>query len=216
MQELGVRKDTSGTGQRDTRVHSIWPGYGPLRLTLPSAVVLQLESEAEDCHAQAREIRQSATVVYRDGSFTSGCRFLAYENPPGLRQVLCSAQLLDTVQAVTELKHGIPVNCAYRFYRPGDYVSLHRDNCKATVTVLIGLSQACARFALSPGMRDPGSSVLAELPGAKPHEHPGMDVTFTVRAAELWALDGHDIPYSVRLPAGSTPVVIATLSYFGL
>jgi hypothetical protein len=194
-----------------------WSDTGHLQLDylIDESTWDALESEAQALHPHAHGDSLPSLRTFRDGSFCSPARFRSHKGGPAFQSVLRSRDVLGAIREATELPRLVPVRCGYNFYGPGDFLGPHRDSIKATVTVLIGLTDNLDRMGWAPQhRRSSNDDVVAlisddNLFGALSED--GMPIVR--RSAQ--AFDGYNIPHW-RTPFTSDLGILGTFCYFDL
>jgi hypothetical protein len=193
-----------------------WIDVGLVELgdTLDTATWEALTAEARASYGVARIDGFSNTASHRDGSFASPS--LCARNPGGpvFGEILRSREILRAVRAATGLTRLIPVRCGFNFYRAGDYMGLHRDSVKASVTITFALTPGLSPMHWAPSLRRATNGELGELVKARtsfPDGFPEMPVDYRY----MKAFDGYNIPHW-RVPYEGELGILGTLCYFDL
>lgn len=176
----------------------------------------QIIDESVDRQQAAAVSGFTQTASHRDGSFCTPSQYLSVSGGPVLTAVHRNTDLLGLVREVTGRPRLIPVRCGYNYYRVGDFMGLHRDSVKATLTFTFALTEGLPPMGWAPKLREASSDDLAALVarlGPYPAGHPVREVPFR----QLSAFDGYNIPHW-RPPAARTGQqgVIGTFCYFDL
>ncbi|MFE2684451.1 hypothetical protein [Streptomyces mirabilis] len=176
----------------------------------------RLIAEAKALRGEASESGFTNTAAHRDGSFCTPSRYLSVKGGPMLTAVSRDTELLALVREATALPRLIPVRCGYNYYRPGDYMGLHRDSVKATITVTFALSEGLPPMGWAPDLADTGGDDLAALvqrEGCFPDGFAEREVPF----CQLSAFDGYNIPHWRPLVTGPEQAgVLGTFCFFNL
>jgi hypothetical protein len=176
----------------------------------------RLIAESKTLRGKASQSGFTNTASHRDGSFCTPSRYLSVQGGPVLTAVSRNEQLVAQVREATGLARLIPVRCGYNYYRPGDFMGLHRDSVKATLTVTFALSEGLPSMGWAPGLADAGSDELAALverAGPYPDGFGEREVPF----CQLSAFDGYNIPHWRPPVTGPEQAgVLGTFCFFDL
>lgn len=176
----------------------------------------RLIAEAKTRRGEASESGFTNTATHRDGSFCTPSQYLSVPGGDMLTAVSRNEQLLALVREATGLPRLIPVRSGYNYYRPGDYMGLHRDSVKATLTITFALTEGLPPMGWAPDLADATGDDLAALveqEGRFPDGFAEREVPF----CQLTAFDGYNIPHW-RPPVASAEHagVLGTFCYFNL
>ncbi|MGW1411751.1 hypothetical protein [Streptomyces sp. NPDC002403] len=173
-----------------------------------------LAQEAASCMNDAIEVGVKDTVIRRDGSFASPSRYSVHRGGPIFQELLRSRDLLKEVRTRSGLGRLVPARCGYNYYRAGDYMGVHRDEIRATVTLTFGLTDNLGATAWVPEMRTATSSELLTFTqenGTLPEVKSEMQIV----SRKINAFDGYNIPHW-RMPFEHDLGILANLIYFEL
>lgn len=176
-----------------------------------------LLKEAEKLVAHRRIAERSADqgcTASRDGSFTSPARFGFHTGGKDLRQVHLSKVMVEFVKTALDNPRIVPYQCSYNFYMPGDFLGLHRDGFKATITFTSALTDNIKPMGLLREMRlssDQDLHALVQDQGLFPSNGDSMEV----RHRGLRGFDGHNFPHWRTVHEGEMGI-LATLSYLAV
>ncbi|MGQ4616395.1 hypothetical protein [Nocardia sp. R7R-8] len=190
-------------------------GYLQLDSIIDESTWEALESEANALVPHAHEDGLPSVQTFRDGSFCSPAHFSSHKGGPAFQSVLRSREVLTAIREATELPRLVPVRCGYNFYRPGDFLGPHRDSIKATVTVLIGLTDNLDQMGWAPEHRHSSNDeVVAMISDDNLFDSlPEKGMPIARRSAQ--AFDGYNIPHW-RTPFNSDLGILGTFCYFDL
>jgi hypothetical protein len=174
-----------------------------------------LLAEANEAESSASSAGIDRIAARRDGSFVTYSRFRSQPGGPIMKAVLRSREVLGALREATGLPRLIPVRCGYNYYRPGDFLGLHRDEVKATVTVLLGLTDNLGHTTWAPTLRKATSEDLLELVRSEGTMPDRVGVELPVRHRGLQAFDGYNTPHW-RQPFGGELGILGQLVYFDL
>jgi len=176
----------------------------------------RLIAESKRQRGEATPSGFTNTASHRDGSFCTPSRYLSVQGGPVLTAVSRNETLMALVRETTGLPRLIPVRCGFNYYRPEDFMGLHRDSVKATVTVTFALTEGLPPMGWAPALAEAGSAELAELvehAGAYPDGFEEREVPF----CQLSAFDGYNIPHWRPPVTGPQEAgVLGTFCYFDL
>lgn len=153
-------------------------------------------------------------VASRDGSFTSPARFGFHTGGSELRRIHLARVMVEHVKSALGNPRIVPYQCSYNFYVEGDFLGLHRDGFKATITFTAALTDNITPMGLYREMRSAPDTDLYRLvrqQGLFPADGEHMEV----RYHGLRGFDGHNIPHW-RQPHEGAVGILATLSYLAV
>ena len=172
---------------------------------------LEAESSRQREAARLEEHRKVSSL--RDGSFRSATRFHNAPGGPALTALLRSRDLLSLARQATGVPTLVPVRCSYNYYERGDFIGVHRDALRCTLTFTFALMPGLEPMHWAPQLRKADNQAVAELVsahGATPDGFPELPVAYR----ELRGFDGYNVPHW-RTPAQG-PGVLGALCYFEL
>ncbi|MGW1675203.1 hypothetical protein [Streptomyces sp. NPDC002324] len=176
----------------------------------------RLIAESKQRRQEASESGFTNTASHRDGSFCTPSQYLSVPGGPVLTAVSRNPQLLAVIREATALPRLIPVRCGYNYYRPGDYMGLHRDSVKATLTVTFALTEGLPPMGWAPELADATGDDLAALV-QRESRFPDGFTEREVPFCRLSAFDGYNIPHWRPLVTGPGQAgVLGTFCYFNL
>ncbi|NNH68749.1 hypothetical protein HLB23_02450 [Nocardia uniformis] len=194
-----------------------WADNGHVRLDsiIDESTWDALESEARGLYPQAQQDSLPSIRTFRDGSFCSPARFSSHKGGPVFRSVMQSREVLAAVREATQLPRLVPVRCGYNFYRRGDFLGPHRDSVKATVTVLVGLTDNLGQMGWAPDHRQSTNDDVITMISEEDLfvSLPSQGMPITHRSAQ--AFDGYNIPHW-RMPFDHELGILGTFCYFDL
>ncbi len=198
-------------------VSSTWESEGHCDLgdLIDDQTWADLSEEAHDVRGGATEYGFSNVASHRDGSFSSPSRYAGHRGGPVFQAVLRSRDLLEDVRHRTGLSRLIPVRCGFNYYRQGDYMGLHRDSVKATVTICFGITSNLGSMWWAPELRRTSNDKLGELIAQEGIFPVDAGAAFEVGQRELRAFDGYNVPHW-RNPFAHDFGILANLCYFDL
>ncbi|MET7422129.1 hypothetical protein [Dactylosporangium sp. NPDC005555] len=194
-----------------------WAGDGFIDLpdVLSAEIWDRLTVEAEALQPTAAPGGFTNVAAHHDGSFCSPSRFRSCRGGPALTGVLRDLTLLHLVREVTGLPRLIPVRSGWVFYRSGDYMGVHRDSVKATVTISFTVTGALGPMSWAPSLRTVGNDVLGRLVAEYgPFPADGFEA-FEVPVRGLRGFDGYNTPH-YRAPFEGEVGILGNFCYFDL
>lgn len=173
----------------------------------------EFRTEADSLHADRHRKGIDSIEVRRDGSFASPSRFGVHRGGPALVALLRDKTLLETIRELTGLTRLIPVRCSYNFYDVGDYMGIHRDEVRATVTGTFAISPDMPPTMYVEGSRRMTNEQIVEYVnehGSLPSEGEAMMLSNNA----LNFFDGYNIAH--WRPLVDQPMILGNLVYFKL
>ncbi|MFH8701977.1 hypothetical protein [Streptomyces chartreusis] len=189
-------------------------GFFSLDEVIDKEVWDKLLEEALSLRDDAVTVERETTVTRRDGSFASPARYSVARIGPVFEGILRSRDVLGAVRERTGIGRLIPVRGGYNYYEHGDFMGVHRDEIRATVTLTFGITDNLGETSWSPDLRTANSKQLVEFVKTKGHlpvEHPGMPIGHR----SVNAFDGYNIPHW-RMPFEEDLGILGNLIYFEL
>ena len=174
----------------------------------------EIETEARGLASQAQLLETRNVASHRDGSFASPSHFYGHGGGPLLVSVLRAPDMLNVVREASGLTRLVPVRCAYNFYRPGDYIGVHRDSVKSTVTVSFSLTPDLPAMGWAPTLREASSEALAAFV-AQNGKLPVGQESLEIPYCAMVCFDGYNIPHW-RPTCEADLGILGTLSFFDL
>lgn len=165
-------------------------------------------------HRLAHWARERGVAKFRDGSFGAPATFVLHPGGPELNALHTSAIVMDAVREATDITQLVPYQCSYNYYRRGDYLGLHRDGIKATITFTFGLTDNLDPMGFAPSLatatNDELEALVAEI-GLLPKNYEELPV----RLRGVQGFAGYDVPHW-RHPFQDELGILGTFSYFDL
>jgi len=173
----------------------------------------RLRIEAACSRAERVVLRGEQVENRRDGSLLSPARFGYAKGRSELLSLLRDEELLALIRRRSGLNGLVPVGCAYNHYDLGDFIGVHRDTIKATVTVTLALSEGLVPMGWAPELRKVSNLQVCEFIGEAGHL-PVAGGTLEHSSEHLVAFDGYNVPHwrTAVLSTGT----LATMSYYDL
>ncbi|RDG34865.1 hypothetical protein [Streptomyces corynorhini] len=155
----------------------------------------EIAEEAARCepHAVVRHNQRPGLLVMRDGSITSPQRCRVHTGGDALSRLAMSKGLAEAAGEATGRARMTPVRFGLKFYEPGDYMHVHRDDGKCGITFSCGLTPGLVSMGWLPRLRWLTSRQVADRLGDTPYPDGGE--TFPVRHRVLTGFDGSRIPH---------------------
>ncbi|MFI5804497.1 hypothetical protein [Streptomyces sp. NPDC051561] len=197
----------SGTALRQT-----WLAEG--RAAVPpdlvdAALWEEIAEEAERCepHAAVRHNERPGLLVMRDGSITSPQRCTVHPGGPALRALAMHKGLSDVAGEATGRSQMTAIRLGYKFYQPGDFMHVHRDDGKCEITFSCGLTPNLGAMGWAPRLRWLTTQEVADRFADSPYPTEGEEFPILHRA--LTGFDGGRIPHwRTPLDSSSREVLI--------
>jgi hypothetical protein len=174
----------------------------------------QLEDEAKGFAGDARAEGFENIASHRDGSFATPSRFHVHSGGPVFNGLLQSRAMIRVVRELTGLPRLIPVRCAYNYYSDGDFMGIHRDSIKATLTITFSLTPGLPGMGWAPQLRKSPNKTLHELAAAKGIFPEGFH-TMPVPYRGLRGFNGYNIPHW-RVEYKGNMGILGNMCYFDL
>ncbi|MFC6086705.1 hypothetical protein [Sphaerisporangium aureirubrum] len=175
-------------------------------------------------HAESEALRPGMTMAvweesrgvakFRDGSFSSPARFGYHAGGRVLRAFHTARATIAAIREATGRERLIPYQCSYNYYRRGDYLCLHRDTIKATITCTFGLTRNLGAMCFAPALRDARNDDLERLVAEAGPMPAGFDELPTEYHV-VRGFHGYDVPHW-RRPFEHDLGVLGVFSYFDL
>lgn len=154
-----------------------------------------------------------ATVAHRDGSITAPQRCRAHPGGEALAALARSREIVELAREATGHPGLIPVRHGLKFYRAGDFMALHRDEVRCSLTISFGLVGDLGCMGWLPELRAADTTTV--LAHAERHG-PFPDTAYLpIPYRQLQGFDGWGIPHH-RPPFEHDFGVLGTFCYFAL
>ncbi|MEV7087565.1 hypothetical protein AB0O07_16945 [Streptomyces sp. NPDC093085] len=162
----------------------------------------EIAEEAARCepYAVVRHNRRPGLLAMRDGSITSPQRCRVHTGGEALSRLARCEGLAEVAGEATGRVRMTPIRFGLKFYEPGDYMHVHRDDGKCSITFSCGLTPGLVPMGWLPRLRWLTSRQVADR--LKDTPYPGGGKTFLVRHRALTGFDGSRIPHW-RIPLDS-------------
>lgn len=193
-----------------------WADEATFEVKSPFILALreQLFSEAIGLRQSSRVFAQEDAIINRDGSMTTRSEFGFHPGGPVLDGLLRNVELMRAARRATGLRRLVPVKSGYNYYSRGSHLGLHRDGIRATVTMVIGLTDNLPSMNWAPALRYTTNDRLVALTKAA-GIHPLGHELLPVPTQHLRGFDGYNVPHW-RPPFTEELGILATFSYFDL
>lgn len=130
----------------------------------------------------------------RDGSITSPQRCNVHPGGDALTELVRHPALLEVACEATVSRDMAPIRWGYKWYTHGDFMQVHRDEGKCTITFSAGLVGDLGTMGWLPRLRWLTSAQVAErFPGGV--DFPHDDGSFSVLHRVLSGFDGVRVPH---------------------
>lgn len=185
---------------------------------VPCAIDLEywerLTVEANTLRHDAIMLSHLKISALRDGSLRSATHYRLIAGGSELVGLLRSRELLLKVRRLTGISTLVPVRCGFNYYECGDYIGIHRDAIRSTVTVTFALTPNIGPMNWLPALRRESNDIVADfIVQNGPTPARGSELAVGYRA--LRAFDGYNIPHW-RRPFTGQLGILASLSFFDL
>ncbi|MET7422128.1 hypothetical protein [Dactylosporangium sp. NPDC005555] len=192
-------------------------GAAPLSGVIDDAGWDALVREAVSCEPAAADRINDCPglMAYRDGSITSPQRCRAHRGGSALRALAIGPALLEAARAVTGQCTLVPARYGFKYYRPGDFMAVHRDSVKcAGITVSFALTENLGPMGWLPQLRDASNDAVLAHIGAEPFPSDGEE--FPLTDGMFHGFDGYNIPHWRPPHAGDGVAILGTVCFFAL
>ncbi len=198
------------TWLRDGIVHFATEVAGPDRLA-------RIAEEARNCRQDAFDrINDSSEIVgRRNGSIFSPQRCRAHRGGPELKGLVFDPEFIALLCDITGNQTLLPARYGLKFYSRGDYMAVHRDDPKCSVTVSFALTNDMDPMGSLPHMRNLSNDEVLELildQGFFPSG--GRDVE--LKPGTLVAFDGYNVPHWRPPHCADEGAILGTMCYFSI
>ncbi|MFJ6140890.1 hypothetical protein [Kitasatospora sp. NPDC092286] len=155
----------------------------------------EIAAEAERCepYAVVRHNQRPGLLAMRDGSITSPQRCRVHTGGAALSSLAMSKALADVAGEATGHRRMTPIRFGLKYYAPGDYMHVHRDDGKCEITFSCGLTPGLGAMGWLPNLRylttEQVAGRLADTP------YPDGGGLFPIRQRVLTGFDGSRIPH---------------------
>ncbi|RLU86243.1 hypothetical protein CTZ27_25015 [Streptomyces griseocarneus] len=155
----------------------------------------EIAAEAERCEkvAVVRHNQRPGLLAMRDGSITSPQRCKVHPGSAALNALARSKNLADAAAEATGQGRMTPIRYGFKFYAPGDYMHVHRDDGKCDITFSCGLTPNLAPMGWLPKLRYLPTQQVTEQLADTPY--PADGESFPILCRHLTGFDGRRIPH---------------------
>ncbi|WP_406738543.1 hypothetical protein OG365_24295 [Streptomyces sp. NBC_00853] len=155
----------------------------------------EIAAEAERCEplAAVRHNQRPGLLAMRDGSITSPQRCKVHPGGEALNALAMSKGLAEVACEATGRVSMTPVRYGLKYYQPGDYMHVHRDDGKCEITFSCGLTPGLGAMSWLPNLRWLTTEQVAERLADTPYPDGGE--AFPIRHRVLTGFDGSRIPH---------------------
>jgi hypothetical protein len=183
---------------------------------VPAGEWEEIAAEARACvpDAFARVNEREGLHAVRDGSITSPQRCRAHPGGPALKRLAESPRVLELARAATGEANLVPVRCGLKIYGPGDFMALHRDDVRCSITFSTGVIGDLGTMGWVPSLRAADSTSVLEY-AAQHGLFPDSEEPLPIPYRRLQGFDGWGIPHH-RPPFEHDFGVLGTFCYFAL
>jgi hypothetical protein len=216
---ISICDDNSSGGDVSVKeLHDSWKSHG--YVDLPDFVddeyweAIEHEAHQFEPDAFPRVNERADPQDRRDGSIVAAQRCRAHLAGPALRALSTSREFRVLVATATGLNGLVPARFGYKYYAPGDFMAVHRDDVKCTITVSFGVTPNLDYMGWMPALR--GSS-NGEVIALAVHEgrFPRSGERFDIRHRQMRGFDGYNIPHW-RPPFEDSLGILGFVCFFDL
>ncbi|MGW4815198.1 hypothetical protein ACWEPB_26635 [Kitasatospora cineracea] len=176
----------------------------------------ELCDEASRLFAQARRAvdDRPGHRFYRDGTMQSAQQCGAHAGGPVLKSFAMGGMLREIAAEATGGTRLVPARFGYKYYAPGDFLGIHRDTIRCTITFTFGLTGNLGSMGWLPACRDMDNEALRSHI-EKAGLFPDVADFMPVEERKIRGFDGHNIPHW-RVPFGEGLGILGTVCFFDL
>ncbi|HEX5493806.1 MAG TPA: hypothetical protein VFX70_04440 [Mycobacteriales bacterium] len=186
-----------------------------LKIELSDETWEALLKEALALREEANSNGFEQVAAHRDGSFATPARFHSVQGGTVFRRLHRSIEFLEAVRRAVGMPRLIPVRCGYNYYGPGDYLGLHRDSVKATVTLNFAVTPNLDGLHWAPELRLASNDKLAATVAEDGIFPAKVGTSISMPHRTIVAFDGYNVPHW-RKPFESDLGLLANCCYFDL
>ncbi|MFF1690790.1 hypothetical protein [Streptomyces sp. NPDC058254] len=173
--------------------------------------------EAMTCepHAVVRHNRRPGLLAMRDGSITSPQRCKVHPGAKAVRALAQSKGLADVAAEATGARKMTAIRMGLKYYAPGDYMYVHRDDGKCEITFSCGLTEGLGPMGWLPDLRWLTTDQTVGRLAGTPYSTWGEE--FEIRHRALRGFDGSRVPHwRTPLDTQSAREVLLTICFTDL
>jgi hypothetical protein len=199
-----------------TGIREAWTDLGMVDLTDFGSTEMWdgLAAEAFACEPEAKPRKFERVESYRDGSLASPQRCRSHPGGKAILDLSRSRELLEMARQLTGLSRLVPTRYGYKYYREGDFMALHRDAVRCSVTFTFALTDNLGSMNWAPRMRGSSNEELSATI-ATDGMFPSWGEELPVAYRGLKGFDGYNIPHW-RQPFEHDLGILGTVCYFDL
>ncbi|MFZ3595052.1 hypothetical protein [Streptomyces sp. BH104] len=155
--------------------------------------------------AVVRHNQRPGLLEMRDGSITSPQRCRVHPGGPAVRALAQSKGLADVACEATGAAQMTAIRMGVKFYSPGDYMHVHRDDGKCEITFSCGLTEGLAPMGWLPNLRWQTTAEVVDRLAATPYPE---GEAFEIRHRALRGFDGRIPHWRAPLDSQSSEVLL--------
>jgi hypothetical protein len=159
---------------------------------------------------RARRARGDDYGVHRDGSVSSPRGLSTASAGPVLEAIQRDERRLDRLERIAG-RRLCPTRASYIYYRPGDYIGLHKDAAVCAVTLITSIAGTLGPLVVHPSLVGAAPEELLAISRAYSGMPPGGTRVVVPDGGRFLMLLGSKIPH--HRPAALDFCTIATLCY---
>ncbi|MCJ0868086.1 hypothetical protein [Streptomyces sp. AP-93] len=154
---------------------------------------IAVETERCEPHAAVRHNQRPGLLAMRDGSITSPQLCKVHPGGTALNALAMSKGLAEVACEATGRSRMTPIRYGLKYYQPGDYMHVHRDDGKCEITFSCGLTPGLAAMHWLPKLRFLTTEQVVDRLADTPYPDGGEE--FPIRHRVLTGFDGSRIPH---------------------
>ncbi|MFD7897604.1 hypothetical protein [Streptomyces sp. NPDC059743] len=187
-------------------LRQMWLAEG--RVEVPPEVIEpglweEVAEEAERCEplAVVRHNQRPGLLAMRDGSITSPQRCRVHPGGKAVNALARAKGLVDVAGEATGRSRMTAIRMGLKYYAPGDYMHVHRDDGKCEITFSCGLTPNLGPMGWLPNLRWLTVDQVIDRLAGTPYPDGGEE--FPIRYRALTGFDGSRTPHW-RTPLDTT------------
>ena len=151
------------------------------------------ESGQYEQYAVVRHNQRPGLLAMRDGSITSPQRCRVHPGGPAVDALARSKGLADVAAEATGSRRMTAIRRGLKFYSPGDFMQVHRDDGKCEITFSCGLTRGLGPMGWLPNLRWLTTDQVVERLAGTPYPDGGE--LFPIGYRALAGFDGSRAPH---------------------
>lgn len=151
------------------------------------------EAEQYERYAVVRHNQRPGLLAMRDGSITSPQRCRVHPGGPAVNALARTKGLADVAAEATGNPTMTAIRMGLKYYSPGDYMHVHRDDGKCEITFSCGLTPNLGPMGWLPNLRFLSTGQVVERLAGTPYPDGGE--LFPIGYRALAGFDGSRAPH---------------------